>query len=63
MQMYSRHSKEHRNQSDVDNILKSLYNKGFELLNSKRSHYSEMVKKALAYIYGRQFRCLEDILK
>lgn len=42
--------KERRDRKDVENILKRLYQKGSDLLNQKRRHYSEMMRKALRYM-------------
>ena len=54
--------KKRRNQPDVKKILESLYKRGVELLNQKRKHYSEMMRKALRYMVDN-FDALTEYLK
>lgn len=42
--------KKRRSQDDVTRILASIYERAVKLLNSKRKHYGEMMKKSLSYM-------------
>ena len=42
--------KKRRCQDDVTHILDDIYRKAVKLLNSKRKHYGEMMRKALSYM-------------
>lgn len=42
--------KKRRSQDDVTRILTSIYERAMKLLNSKRKHYGEMMRKSLSYM-------------
>lgn len=42
--------KKRRSQSDVTHILNTIYKRAIRLLNSKRKHYGEMMRKSLRYM-------------
>ena len=42
--------KKRRSQDDVTRILTSIYERAVKLLNSKRKHYGEMMRKSLSYM-------------
>ena len=42
--------KNQRCQDDVTRILTSIYEKAVKLLNNKRKHYGEMIRKSLSYM-------------
>ena len=44
--------KKRRSRDDVTRILASIYERAMELLNGKRKHYGEMMRKSLSYMVG-----------